>query len=279
VSNVSISWAIAPPENVDHSHRAVLAVEKRKKQQDELHAFTSYYPTPHDEQKLRRGLNPSNPRQVYIRDAARATSAAPGFFKEADVNGNVYMDGALMANNPSRWAWNEAWEKYPERAWQTANGHHSDGDGEGIERENSETNCRIGVFVSIGTGLRAPQSAFHRGDPLRSIRALLRKAVSNMTDCEPVDRDMEALAEQHDCDHYYRFNPPGLKRMRLDQCLSRDRTFLRMQTACNEYLQGIEVQRLIRKCAAELVRQRRSRCPPDELLQFHNLTIPGPRGW
>lgn len=205
------------------------------------------------------------------------------------------MDGAMKANNPSRWAWDEAWRKYPEHFWQTANGHdgnshngngnghngngHGNGHGADLAHELSETNRRIGVFVSIGTGLRAPQSAFHRGDPLRSIRALLRKAVSNMTDCEAVHKSMEALAEQHHCEHYYRFNPPDLENMRLDQCLSRNRTFHTMDTACNEYLKGNEVQRLIRECAAELVRQRRSRCPVDELLQFHDLTIPGPRRW
>ena len=258
-------------------YRAVLAVEKRKRQDDQLHAFTSYFSTPHHEQALGRGLNPSNPKRVYIRDAARGTSAAPGFFQEADVNGNVYMDGALIANNPSRWAWNEAWRKHPERYWQTANGQSIDSDT--IARESPETTCPVGVFLSIGTGFRAPQSAFHRGDPWRSIRALLRRAVSNMTDCESVHKDMEALVEQHQFTHYYRFNPPGLEKMRLDQCLSGDRTFRTMETVCSDYLVGADVQRQIRECAAELVRQRRSRCSAEELLKFPDLTLPGPRRW
>lgn len=258
-------------------YRAVLTVEKRRGQDDELHAFTSYFSTPHHEQALGRGLNPSNPKRVYIRDAARATSAAPGFFQEAEVNGNVYMDGAMKANNPSRWAWNEAWRKQPERYWQRANGQSSDSDT--VARESLETSCPIGIFLSIGTGFRAPQSAFHRGDPLRSIRALLRKAVSNMTDCESVHRDMEALVEQHQFKSYYRFTPPGLENMRLDQCKSGDRTFRTMETACNEYLEGTVVRKQIRECAAELVRLRRSRCSTEELLQFHDLTLPGPRRW
>jgi Patatin-like phospholipase len=277
MSNVSVISMAAKLQRLTIPCRAVLAVERRKNQDDELHAFTSYYPTPHHEQTLGRSLNPSNPKCVYIRDAARATSAAPGFFQEADVNGNVYMDGALKVNNPSRWAWDEAWRKYPERSWQAANGHN--GDGGSVARELSETNCRIGTFISVGTGFRAPQSAFHRGDPLRSIRAVLRKAVSNMTDCENVHNSMEALAEQHHCQHYYRFNPPGLETMRLDQCLSQDRTFRKMENECNDYLLRNEVQRMIRECAAQLVWQRRSRCSTEELLQFHDLTIPGPRRW
>jgi hypothetical protein len=243
--NVGILSMLPKQRSLISPHRAVLAVEKRKGQDDELHAFTSYYHTPHHEQALGRGLNPGNPKRVYIRDAARATSAAPGFFQEADVNGNVYMDGALKANNPSRWAWDEAWRKYPERYWQRANG--TNGDSNTTARDSLEGNCPIGVFVSVGTGFRAPQSAFHRGDPLRN--------------------------------HYYRFNPPGLENMRLDQCLKRNRTFRRMETACNDYLEGNEVQRLIRECAAELVKQRRSRYSTEELLQFHDLTLPGPRRW
>ena len=93
---------------------------------------------------------PNNPNRFYIRDAARATSAAPTFFQEADVNGKVYIDGGLNANNPTRWAWDEAWNKPPERY---------------------QPPERYLVLVSVGTGFRAPQSAFHRGDPLRSIRA------------------------------------------------------------------------------------------------------------
>jgi len=249
-----------------------LAVEKRKRQEDELHAFTSYFSTPHHEQALGRGLNPSNPKRVYIRDAARATSAAPGFFQEAEVNGNVYMDGALMANNPSRWAWDEAWRKHPSRYWQAENGQSSSGD-----TLTPETTVPIGVFVSVGTGFRAPQSAFHRGDPLRSIRALLRRAVSNMTDCESIHRGMEELVDQHQFNNYYRFNPPGLETVRLDQCRRRGLTFRTMDTVCNEYLLRNEVQRDIRECAAELVRQRRSRCSTEELLEFPDLTLPGPR--
>ena len=255
-------------------HRAVLAVEKRKGQDDELHTFTSYF---HHGQALGRGLNPGNPKRVYIRDAARATSAAPGFFQEADVCGNVYMDGALRANNPSRWAWDEVWRQYLERCRQRANRANSDS--ETIARDSLEGNYPIGVFVSIGTGIRAPQSAFHRGDPLRSIRALLRRAVSNMTDCEIVHKGMEALVKQYKCKHYYRFNPLGLENMRLDECLRRNRTFRRIETACNDYLEGNEIQKLIRECATELVKQRRNRYSTEELLQFHDLTLPGPRRW
>ena len=269
---------MAPKQNsLISPHRAVLAVEKRKDQDDELYAFTSYHHRPHHEQALCRGLNPGNPKRVYIRHAARATSAAPGFFQEANIYGNVYMDGALKANNPSLWAWGEVWRKYPERYWQRANG--ANGDSEIIARDSLEGNCPIGVFVSVGTGFRAPQSTFHRKDPLRDIRALLRKAVSDITDCKNVHKGMEALVEQHNDNHYYRFNPPGLENMRLDQCLKRNRTFRRIETACNDYLEGDEIQKLIRECATELVKQRRSRCSTEELLQFHDLTLPGPRRW
>ncbi len=259
-------------------HRAVLAVEKRPGHEDQLHAFTSYFPSIESEELSRRRISPSDPKQVYIHDAGRATSAAPGFFQEAKVNGQEFMDGAVLANNPSWWAWHEAWDKHRKRRfWLNANGYSSD-EGQ-ITHQTSSPGCPIGVFVSLGTGLRAPQSAFHRGDPLRRIRALLRKAVSNMTDCEKIHDDMRNLTAQHNFRFYYRFNPPGLEKMRLDQCRSKHQTFREMENTCSYYLQGAEVQRQIRECAAELVRQRRSRCSPDELLRFHDLTQRGPRNW
>ena len=180
----------------------------------------------------------------------------------------------------------------PERSWQAPNGQNNnhnhnnnntntnDGDGgNSITQTLSDPSQpypqRIGVFLSLGTGLKAPRSAFHRGDPVRSVRALLRKAVGNMTDCETVHRGMLDQVQQHGCaPSYHRFNPPGLERVRLDECRSRDRTFRTMDAACTAYL--AEVADEIRACAAELVSLRRSRCAEAELLRFHDLTRPGP---
>ncbi|KAF8522563.1 acyl transferase/acyl hydrolase/lysophospholipase [Hysterangium stoloniferum] len=62
--------------------------------------------------------------------AARATSAAPGYFKPITVGQYELVDGGLLANNPLGWLWNECIDVF------------------GAARS---TNC----FLSIGTGIPA----------------------------------------------------------------------------------------------------------------------------
>ncbi|KAF9762686.1 hypothetical protein IL306_003352 [Fusarium sp. DS 682] len=44
---------------------------------------------------------------IKLWEAARATSAAPTYFKPLVVNGVTLVDGGLQANNPLGWLWNE----------------------------------------------------------------------------------------------------------------------------------------------------------------------------
>ena len=64
---------------------------------------------------------------IKIWEAARATSAAPFYFKPATVDGVSLLDGGLQANNPLGWLWNEVLNVF------------------GAARD---TSC----FLSIGTG-------------------------------------------------------------------------------------------------------------------------------
>ncbi|CAN0489973.1 unnamed protein product [Ectocarpus sp. 8 AP-2014] len=43
-----------------------------------------------------------------VRQAIRATTAAPTFFPPLMINGALYSDGALLCNNPSAVAFHEA---------------------------------------------------------------------------------------------------------------------------------------------------------------------------
>lgn len=43
-----------------------------------------------------------------VRQAIRATTAAPTFFAPLMINGALYSDGALLCNNPSAVAFHEA---------------------------------------------------------------------------------------------------------------------------------------------------------------------------
>jgi patatin-like phospholipase/acyl hydrolase len=67
-----------------------------------------------------------------IVEAALATSAATGFFDPVEIDGELFVDGALSANNPAA----EAFEEL-----------------KSIHRlDNNEIEDRICCFVSIGTG-------------------------------------------------------------------------------------------------------------------------------
>lgn len=59
-------------------------------------------------------------QDFYLRDVLRATSACPTYFEPARVNnmgGDVsyYLDGAIIANNPTRMALTQAQKLYPDR--------------------------------------------------------------------------------------------------------------------------------------------------------------------
>ncbi|KAF6825113.1 protein kinase subdomain-containing protein [Colletotrichum plurivorum] len=86
---------------------------------------------------LRSYVNPTlgcNVPTVKLWEACRATSAAPGYFKDITVKCDItkeqytFVDGGLLANNPLGWVWNEILTTYgPYRS----------------------TSC----FLSIGTGV------------------------------------------------------------------------------------------------------------------------------
>jgi len=80
------------------------------------------------------------PSQCKIWQAARATTAAPSFFKEITIDepppGIAFVDGGLKFNNPSELALREAAELWPK----------------------SKTFC----LVSIGTGQPKPEEILHK---------------------------------------------------------------------------------------------------------------------
>ena len=51
---------------------------------------------------------------VLVREAGRATSAAPTYFPPQMINGHMYADGAVIANNSSLFALSEAKKLWPE---------------------------------------------------------------------------------------------------------------------------------------------------------------------
>jgi hypothetical protein len=238
----------------------VFAVQRLEKQEDEIHPFRTYQDPAFANQK-RVGLYNHDPKQVYIHEAARATTAAPTYFKEASFYGNRFMDGGVMVNNPSLKAWEEAEYMLPHR--------------EDPYRSN-QTGDRIGLLVSVGTGVKAPQSIFSKGNPWRKFRKIIRKATGDMTNCEKAHGDCETSARRQRLP-YYRFNSNGLEKMKMDECKSRGRTFEAIRAAANNYLGSADTIRAMNECAISLVQKRRERCGDLVLQQNHNLTRPGPR--
>ena len=194
------------------------------------------------------------------------------------------MDGALRHNNPSSWAWTHITARYGMRGFMTdpqipngmaepaGDADRVSGATRGASSPETRPPSRIGAFVSLGTGVRAPNTAFRRGDPLRKLRQILRYSVGEMTDTEGPHLDTaERAAENHDR-LYFRFNPNGIENIRLDHCKGHGRTFAQMDTECRRYLQEADTCPQLHECARLLVRQRRGRFSLEKLLIFPDLT-------
>lgn len=131
--------------------------------------------------------------QCQIWEAARATTAAPGFFKPAKIMMGIeeesFIDGAVKWNNPSWHVLSEAAARFP------------------------SPNQRLGCLVSLGTGLRPP--VLKRDDkserrwlrPTYKVKEIAKLAFSSLTDPEPPHRDIEGRLKNHS-DSYFRFSVP-----------------------------------------------------------------------
>ncbi|KAF1981822.1 FabD/lysophospholipase-like protein, partial [Aulographum hederae CBS 113979] len=170
---------------------------------DEAYMFRSYPCMGNERPKIdnTRVLNAGDNGPVYIGQAARATSAAPHYFREALINGSRFIDGGVTTNNPSRRAYWEA--KYMHR-----------------QRKHGADGPAIGAIISIGTGKSAPLSMFSRSSFAASwmqVVDIVRVAFKALTDPEPVHKEMERMMEDQGVP-YFRFNvEKGLEDVKLDE--------------------------------------------------------------
>lgn len=90
---------MTPEDEADLSTSVVVAYQENPGSGTEkTYLFRSYKnlkkaPDPHDR-------NPGPAHDIPILEVARATSAAPGYFKEVTIGGLKYLDGGFGANNP-----------------------------------------------------------------------------------------------------------------------------------------------------------------------------------
>ena len=147
-----------------------------------------------EQRKLDR--NPDMAHDIPIWQVARATSAAPTYFKPAVIDGLEYVDGGFGANNPCR-------EIYEE-----------------VRRMNNNSQSCASVILSIGTGKNNEARRF-KGTGFQRYLNYLNFARKWASDSEQTHLAMlNAKSEGHF--DYFRLNvEEGLDLMKLDEWRAR----------------------------------------------------------
>ena len=137
-------------EQIADAYSAVFASKEDGKFGEDIFVFRSYDHEKSNQHGNRIVRNPGRACEASIVDVVRATSAAPSYFRQVEIESpklclqdsttskasEVFIDGGTAANNPSPLAWNEAC------AWQM-----------GVSgRQYSSVADAVGCFVSIGCG-------------------------------------------------------------------------------------------------------------------------------
>lgn len=149
----------------------------------ELHVFRNYTYPPGNESRYDGTV------EAQLWEALRATSAAPTFFSEIRVNGELHADGAIVANNPTAVALHETKCIYPgvpiELLVSMGNGQ-------------SPTNVAdVAAGIETGKKEKEKEKGMGWGDVVGSI-------VASATSTETVHH---ALLDLFPSDKYFRFNP------------------------------------------------------------------------
>ena len=135
-------------------------------------------------------------------EAARATSAAPTFFKPFGKDGDSYTDGGVGFNNPVELLYDEAF------ALLSSNSR---------EKSFAINECPIAYIVSIGTG-KMPD--LPPADPnafcLTRLRNDIDSIVEQASDSENAHHRMENICQRLNIP-YYRFNPELEERAELTE--------------------------------------------------------------
>lgn len=153
--------------------------------------------------------NPGPAHDLPIWEVARATSAAPTYFKEVTIEKQNYVDGGFGANNPSV-------EIYEE-----------------VRRMNNNNNQCISAIISIGTGKNNEQRMTSKRTRIRNFfEAGLGKYINYInfakkwatnSEIAHIEMTRRWLAAEKGFE-YFRFNvESGLDSMKLDEWRQRGR--------------------------------------------------------
>lgn len=177
--------------------------------------------------------------KITIKEAARATSAAPTYLKQATIQGLNFWDGGLLNNNPIDQAWDNRYDLVDEE----------------------ERSPRIKCIVSLGTTHPEYKKASNKNFIAKFFNTL-SKTVAFATNTEAKHRDFERNMQQYNRRRqargkperqtlYYRFNAStGAQSVSLADYLSMPALVSYTET----YLTKPEVEKWIEECAEHLAK-------------------------
>ncbi|XP_038054216.1 calcium-independent phospholipase A2-gamma-like [Patiria miniata] len=142
--------------------------------------------------------------------AARASSAAPGYFEECKLDEYVFQDGGVLTNNPCALAIHECRLLWPETP--------------------------IQCVVSVGSGRYDPEDG-NMEPEYSSLKKKLTNIMSSATDTESVHTVLQDLLPSGT---YFRFNPPITEDFLLDE--NRTEKIQQMQQEARDYLELNELK-------------------------------------
>ena len=201
---------------------------------------------------------------------ARATSAAPLYFRHQEIGGKKFIDGGVRRNNPSELISSE------------------------IRAVHGKTPKLV---LSIGTGLKTEGSNDDNGagarrhkrfNNARDVLSTARKLPDFATDSEITHNSLETSLEiaRNSGDKkypmYFRFNVPNIASdVKLDQwnpsndsqAPNGEKTLRCLKKATENYLLIPAVKKKLAECAKELVRVRRNRAVTERWERFATQTV------
>ena len=154
--------------------------------------------------------------------AGRATTAAPTYFSPINVNGHIYQDGALLANNPAHLALHESINLFPHK--------------------------EIAALVSVGTG-NCPW-AFGAGLKASISHSVTRDLGTLIYSATSTEATADILADILSEHIYFRFQPQLSDIVELDE--SDNLVLDKLIAETSTYIQTTEITNRIKKLTANL---------------------------
>jgi Patatin-like phospholipase len=178
-------------------------------------------------------LNPGPASTSQIWEVARATSAAPTFFSPIHIDDNVFVDGGLMANNPTQ-------EALREVAF--------------LKGEKLAGTCIVSIGSGVSRDQHLPATQLRGNDTgVHSLKDIFRILRAAATKTELTDTDVHFQASQDLGFVYFRFNSTHDRYIPLDEWDKSRRTQTEIDHSTRRYLETEEAKTGLHRCASAIV--------------------------